>query len=359
MGITKIGPNLYFLKARCKANGDKRAQELFRGPKPDAEARYLELRALVRKERVAGTFGDLLERYREGRGEIPRGQRCIYQTLTRDLGAVPLEGLAGALEAYAKLLRGQKSPRTGKVLANSSINRHRAMVAASLTLARDKGVPGIPRLSKAIWPKLPEVARDRLLDPLEAHRLENVLEAEAPHLLPLFRFASLVPCRKSELVRMRREDLDLFNEAIRVHNGTTKNDEGSWKPIPAPLVPYFRAIPSECPWLFYRVRAGKYLPLGDFKKAWGRCLRLAGVRNFRFHDTRASAATGLADAGTPERAIMKVAGWRTNMLSTYHRSRSKNALKLVRFSVESGNPGATSGKDAGKNGDLSGERAVS
>lgn len=362
MGITKRGPNRYFIKARAKAFGeDRRRQEDFYGTKAQAEERYIEFLRELRGERLeAQAFGDFLESYKESRGgEIPRSERSIYLELERDLSAVEISQIGPALQQYAGLLRRLPSKVTGRKLSAAALNRRRAMVAAALNLAVElKRLPESP-LNAAIWPKEEEIPRDRFLPELEVRRLLNVLEAQAPHLLPITRYALRVPCRKSELVRMGREDLDLFSEAIRVHNGTTKNEEGAWKPIPPELVAYFRSIPAECPYLFYRVVGGKYLPLGDFKKAWGRALKLAGIRNFHFHDTRHISATALVDNGTPERAVMDIAGWKTNMLSTYYGSSSKKALSLVKFSRGSGNEGATFGEGGEKLGDSGIERAVS
>ena len=135
---------------------------------------------------------------------------------------------------------------------------------------------------------------------------------------------------------MRTEDLDLFRNAIRVRNGTTKNDQGCWKPVPPDMVAYFRSIPTQCPFLFYRFEKGSYRPLGDFKKAWKRCLRLAGIQGFRFHDSRHISATNLLDNGTPEQVVIAVAGWKTNMLRTYYHRSGKKSLELVRFTATGG-----------------------
>jgi len=84
---------------------------------------------------------------------------------------------------------------------------------------------------------------------------------------------------------MRREDLDLINNCIRVRNGTTKNDQGIWKPIPNNLISYFRNIPPESEYLFYRyvIKHKEYMPLGDFKTSWKRVRKLAGISDFVFH----------------------------------------------------------------------------
>jgi integrase len=72
--------------------------------------------------------------------------------------------------------------------------------------------------------------------------------------------------------------------------------------------------------------------LGDFKRAWNRCKRLAGISGLKFHDTRHISATELINNGTPEQVVMQVAGWKTNMLKNYYHRNPQKALELVRFS---------------------------
>jgi integrase len=104
------------------------------------------------------------------------------------------------------------------------------------------------------------------------------------------------------------------------------------------MMDYFRAIPLQSPWLFYREEKGEYLPLGDFRKAWKRCLKLAGISDFRVHDTRHISASRLLDNGTPEQVVMQVAGWNSNMLKTYYHRAGIKALDLVRFLFRKGTP---------------------
>ncbi len=361
MGISKLAPNLFLIKVRYKTQGeDRRIQERFTGNRFQAEERYLELKREIRGERQeAKTFGDVLRAYLEPRGALTGSQASVYKALDRDLGGVALPELEGALRRYYAILKASRSPRTGRPFSAASMNRPRTMVAAALNLAKASKVISENPLTKDVWPKAKEIPRDRFLEPIEMARLLNVVEQKAPHLLAVLRFALLVPCRKSELVNMTPADLDLFNNAIRVHNGTTKNDEGSWKPIPPVMVPYFRSIPPESPFLFFRQVKGSFRPLGDFKKAWATAKRLAGIRDLRFHDSRHVAATNMVAAGTPERAVMDVAGWKTNMLSTYWSSSSRRALALARFPSGSGNNGATSQGEQEKDGQIGTERAVS
>lgn len=327
----------YRLDVRARVGGiPKRKIETVTGSKREARERYFvllaELKAGGKTIATAKTFGDLLARYKVNRGgEIPRSESAVYKAVERDLGAVTLRALPDALESYAGLLRASPSPDSGKRLAGGSINRRRALIAATLNLAVELGIMEKSPLKKALFPKQKEVPRDRYLSLPDELNLLNTLEREAPHLLPLTRFALQCPARKAELVGMRLEDLDMVNKRIRVRNGTTKSDRGCWKPIPPDMLTYFLSLPSGCVWLFYRAENGAFHPLGDFKKAWRRCLMLAGVTDFRFHDTRHMAVTRMADRGVPERQIMEVAGWKTNMMGTYYHHGSGNVSGMIMF----------------------------
>ena len=345
LNVHKVGANQWFLNVRVRKDGKElRKRETFQGTKPQAEERYIQLKKELRygaaaaPARKAKTFGDILELYREKRPPSNFQSQGLYDKLLRDLGSIPLSMFSDRLEAYLKILGTTPSAKTGKPLSGGSINRLMQVVNAALNLAVTLSAIEKSPITRAGFQKRREVPRDRVLTPYESLRLLNMLAVEAPHLVPLVRFALQVPCRKSELVNMRLEDLDLFSEppCIRVHNGTTKNGEGCWKIVPPDMLPYFQSLHSECPYLFHRVENGVYRPLGDFKTAWKRCLRLAGIADFRFHDTRHIAVSGMIDAGTPEQVVMQAAGWKTPMFRTYYHKAGKQSLGLVRFPSGSG-----------------------
>jgi integrase len=226
------------------------------------------------------------------------------------------------------------SQRTGRKFKNGTINRFISWSKASLSFAVKFDLIQENPLSR--FDKLKETPRDVILSEIDKQRLFNVIEKEAPHLSAIVHFALQVPCRKSELVNMDVDDLDLFNNVIRIRNGETKNGAGLWKPIPPDMQNYFRSIPAGCKYLFYRQEKDSYHCLGDFKNAWKHCLKLAGISDFRFHDTRHCSASALIDNGTPEQVVMTIAGWRSNMLRTYYHREPKKTLELVRFSPNCG-----------------------
>lgn len=343
INIKKIGKNKWELHIRLRKKGckERRKQITFNGSKAKAEDLFIQNRDEMRhgaKAVVHQKFEclwEVLELYGAKNPPLPKC-KSMFDRLVSDLGDVALCTLADRLETYLKIL--QTTPVSGrqKPLSNASLNRFMQMLLAALNFAVKLDMIERNPISRLRFPKYREVARDRVLSEEEKARLQSVIAKEAPHLTQIVDFALQVPCRKTELIGMGRNDLDLINSAIRVHNGTTKNDQGLWKPIPPNMVSYFRSIPVGCPYLFYRVEKGVFLPLGDFKKAWRRCLDLAGISDFRFHDTRHISASALLDNGTPEQVVMQVAGWKSNMLKTYYHKDGKQALGLVRFNQGGG-----------------------
>jgi len=86
----------------------------------------------------------------------------------------------------------------------------------------------------------------------------------------------LVPCRKTELVSAKREQYNPFNGTIFIPD--SKADIPIHKPVPEEMKPYFKSIPADCPYLFFRLdKDGNYHSLGDFKKAWRFCLKKAQI----------------------------------------------------------------------------------
>ena len=341
--IIKQEPKKFLIKVRVRKGAeDLRRREIFYGTLAKAEDRAHEIKkGLIEGEGSILTrpkvdcFHDVLELYREKSPAFSPQHKSRFNQLKRDIGEVKLTDLSDRLELYLKMLRNSPST-TGKPLSEASINRLMQMVFAALNKAvKTEAIDKNP-ISRARFPKSKEVARDKVLTPEERQRLLNVMGREAPHLMPIFIYAMQIPCRKSELINMRREDLDMINNAIRVRNGTTKNDQGLWKPIPPDMVEYFRNIATESQYLFYREENGAYYSLGDFKKSWTRCLRLAGVTGFRFHDTRHISASDLIDKGNTEQLVMQIAGWRTNMLRTYYHRTGKQAFAQINFGSGSG-----------------------
>jgi integrase len=345
--IRNLDTNLWHLTVKVYCPKEVKKRETFSGTKSEAHDRGFEiLKELKNGSSVppptynAKTFGDILGIYKSKSRSFSVPHQSRFNQLLKALGDVPLSMFPERLEAYLKL-RSETPSRIKKGLSDASINRLTQLVMAAFNKAVEIEILDKNPISRARFPKYKETPRDVIISKKDLARLLDIIAIEASHLEAIVRYNFQVPCRKSELINMRMEDLDLINNAIRVRNGKTKNDAGIWKPIPPDMVGYFRSIPPGCPYLFYRFEKGVYKPLGDFKTAWKRCLRLAGLPDLHFHDGRHTSASNLVDNGTPDRVVMQVAGWRTDMLRIYYNRSGKQSFGLLKFSESCGGPQPT------------------
>ncbi|HEX2955792.1 MAG TPA: site-specific integrase [Chitinispirillaceae bacterium] len=253
--------------------------------------------------------------------------------LNKELGTVILPDFAGVFDAFITAYR--KTPtihRKGRSAA--SPNRFIEIAQAAFNYAVKAELLDKNPITKHRFPKGEEKPRDRYLSDVERIRLLSAIREHRPYLIPFIEYNLAVPCRKSELVQAKREHYNPFANTILIPD--SKADIPINKPVPPSMKEYFRNIPLDCPYLFYRQdREGKFHPLGDFKREWKFCLKQAGIVDTRIHDLRHISATELYSNGIPEREIMDIAGWKTPMLSTYrHKNSLKTAQKINRFFEE-------------------------
>lgn len=325
MSIKRIDENRWKVVARVRReNRIIHRQITFQGSLEKAHERLNELKRAILMEQSSlklrvKTFSQALEYYRAHKNVYH--SRFLFDILNKDLGAIELNNIYEPFDKYIQKCRLDFSP--------ASCNRRREWVVAILNMSVRMG--WIDKNPLRYYPKLKEIPRDRVLSQEERKRFEGAIEVQAPFLLPVFQYALQVPCRRSELVNMKKADLDLINNTIRVRNGHTKNGAGIYKPIPPSLFTYFRCLPTGTDYLFYRIVKGKYVSLGSFQKAWNRCLKAAKMTDFRLHDTRHISATHLLNIGNPARTVMQVAGWKSDMLSVYYHRDSLQAVKDIKF----------------------------
>jgi integrase len=341
MSIKQIGADQFFLDVRVFKDGKQyRQRETFNGCRKNADTRYWTLKKDLQEtaektgslKATVNTFADIIDFYLDRKKTFLsqfEKLKYIFDALRNDLGNTPINELAVKFDKYLRLIRRDNSGRYGRPISDSTYNRYIGYAKIVCNFAVKFEL--IERNPLNRFTKIQEVGRDRILSEEEKIRLFNTLAMAAPHLRPAVEFAMMVPIRKGELVHLKKDSLDLINNVIRLRNGTTKNNRGTFIPIPPDMVQYFRAIPAESEYLFYRQEGGRYFSLGDFKRAWKRVKKLAGIGDFHFHDLRHISATELIDAGTPERVVREIANWKTDMLNRYYHLSSKKVLESVQF----------------------------
>jgi integrase len=345
MGINKIGRGIWRIDVHVDSKG-RVQRTLHDATKEQAETLYWQLkqellnsnnpeRSLIIKPDVR-TFGEILDFYVNRKGEGRTG--FLFERMRSELGGIPIELLGERFDRFLQILKEQRAKRTGRKISNSTINRYIAYAKAVCNLACKFELIDKNPINR--FTRCSETPRDRVLSEIEIRNLFNILESESRlrYLIPAVRFAFQVPIRRSELVSLKKDSLDLINNVIRLRNGTTKNRRGTFIPIPPDMIEYFRKIPAETDYLFYRYvkRSNTYYSIGDFHRGWMSALDLAGIDDFHFHDLRHISATNLVDCGTPERVVREIANWKTDMLNRYYHMTDKKIMQSVRFPASFG-----------------------
>jgi len=136
-------------------------------------------------------------------------------------------------------------------------------------------------------------------------------------------FAYLTGWRMGEILPLQWRQVDFKARTVRLEPGTTKNDEGRTFPFatfPAlatllerqreRTVAIEKATERIITWVFHR--DGK--PIRDFRGAWHKACKAAGLAGAWLHDFRRTAVRNLERAGVPRSVAMKLTGHKTESI---------------------------------------------
>jgi len=337
MSIEQIGTDRFFLDVRFYKGGKQfRHRETFAGCRKNADRRYWTLMEDLQAKAQNGlssfsyttTFEHIIEYYLEHSNVDLRSLHYL-KTLMSDLGNIEISEMRAHFDRYLLLLKKTKSKNTGRLLTNNTINRYIGWAKAAFNCAVRAGMAEKNPLQ--YFQKLPTRPRDRMLTEDEKEKLLKVVKTASPHIYPIVLFSMLVPCRCGELLALKRSDYNMISNTIHIPAEITKMKRPCIKPVPDCCKEYFRSIPVESPYLFFRREGGKYCSLGNFRKSFKRCLKLAGIENYRFHDQRRGAYTDLLLKGNAPHIVMQVSGHATDMSKVYFGRNEMNAAKSIDF----------------------------
>jgi integrase len=197
--------------------------------------------------------------------------------------------------------------RLGQGRAPATVNRECETLRQALRLAEDRG-----ELLRAI--RLPHLKTENTRRGFfERAEFERVCQFLPWHIAEAARFAYLTGWRKSEVLPLRWDQVDIERGEIRLHR--SKTGRPRTVPIAGELSGViercaasrrFRAggVEIESAFLFHRYGRG----VKDIAKPWTRACRLAKVPGRLFHDLRRTAARNLIVAGVPQSVAMEITG---------------------------------------------------
>jgi len=190
----------------------------------------------------------------------------------------------------------------------ATVNRYISILKHMFTKARDWEMVNHETYEKVRSVKpLPENnSRLRFLTKEECAALIDACE---PHLKPIVRLALNTGMRKSEILNLRWDQVDLQHGFILLDK--TKNGERREIPINSTvrhtLSKMIRRL--DIPYVFFNPRSGK--PYKDIRMAFHTALRRARIKDFRFHDLRHTFASHLVMAGVDIRTVQELLGHKT------------------------------------------------
>jgi len=272
------------------------------------------------------TFGECLNRYSESNGTSWEEYRKT--DLMDHVGAVPLPNLPDEFDRFIELTKVSPTSR-GEPPRPASVNKLIVLAKAATRFCYRLGL--IDRDPLRSYKKLDEMnERESVISDLEFHTLLKALPLD---LQPIVRFAYRIPTRFGELIKLQNQKKNIKKGMLEFKPETTKTKKGRMVAIPSELLSYFKNIPENCEWAFYRVKHNGstpvYLPMVKFQKAWKRACTAAEMEDFRFHDLRRVAASNLARQGVSESIIKKLGGWRTDIFFKRYRSIDDDELKFA------------------------------
>lgn len=247
---------------------------------------------------------DFLRDYRVNAKDVEFAERC-WKHLK------PFFGQMRAVRVTTDHINRYILHRRSEGAANATINRELAALKRMFNMAARSTPPKVLRA-----PSFPQRLKESAPRAgfLEDEQYRKLVEQNPPlWLRAMLAVAYSFGFRKNELLWMRVRQVDFLDRTLRLEPGTTKNGEGRI----APMTEEVYRLLSECvrgkgpnDFLFSRANGE---PVRNFRGAWTKLTKTAGLPGLLFHDLRRSSVRNMVRRGVPERVAMAISG---------HKSRS-------------------------------------
>jgi len=271
------------------------------------------------------TFGDLLERYLfEGKHATKKDKRNIEYRV----GSIRKDIIADT-----NLLRlstrhiAEYRDRKLKVWSPTTFNKHKSLISIIIDVAmNDWGIYLPHNPCKLVKREKEPNPRNRILVNGEYKRLIDACAlSKSKYLKPMVQFSIETAVRQGELLRIRYEDINFNKRTLFIPE--TKNGEARTIPLSEKALLILASIPRQFD--------GKLFPMSrdSLKVPWNDALRVAVIKNFRWHDLRRHACSRLFEKGLSVPEVQLFSGHKDPriLLNTYTKlSPEKVAIKLMK-----------------------------
>lgn len=282
------------------------------------------------------TVSDLIDRFVEVC--IPKHPKYYpkkVQQLERwkkEIGSIYLSDLSPAhlsqvRDKMLNELTAKKLPRSP-----STVNRYLAAFSKALSVAVKEWewIEENPAL-KISKPKEAR-GRDRYLSLDEQARLLEACKSSVnSYLYPIVSIALLTGMRYGEIVKLHWKDINFEMRHITLQE--TKNGDRRIIPLTDKVVDILKGISSfgsaSLGPIFVSQKLSSTKNPISIRKSFARALKIAGIRSFRFHDLRHTAASYLAMNGATQGELMAILGHRSPQMTRRYAHYSQEHLKKL------------------------------
>jgi len=209
-----------------------------------------------------------------------------------------------AIEITTAKIKEYITDRLNSGMANGTINRELAALKRMLKLGAEETPPKVDRVPHI--PMLKEAPPRKGF--FEREDYLEILKKLPSEIRGIVTFGYCTGCRKSEILGLTWERVDLKERTVRFEAGDTKNSEARTIYLDDELLKLLRLQnlrrKKGCKYVFHR--EGK--KIRDFRGAWKKACKDGRVEGKLFHDLRRTGVRDMIRAGIPQVVAMKISG---------------------------------------------------
>jgi integrase len=311
--MTRIGGKMSRLTlGRYPAMGLSKARQSARS-KLEEIARGTDPRATRPAPRRPDTVRNVIEEFMTRHAKANRSWREVERIFNHDV--IPVWGnrpIAAITRRDVLDLLDSIVDRGSPIMANRTLANVRKLF--NWAISRDI-IEASP--CTKVTPPGPAVSRDRVLTDDEIAAIWRASEGLGYPFGTFVQVLLLTAQRRDEVASMRHDDVDLAAAVWTIPREMTKGDRAHEVPLAPRAVALIGKPPTvvaetASPFMF--TTTGR-TPISGFSKAKATLDRLSGVTNWRLHDLRRTAATGMARLGIAPHVVEKVLNHQSGVIS--------------------------------------------
>ncbi|AZG10830.1 site-specific integrase [Pigmentiphaga sp. H8] len=267
------------------------------------------------------------------------GDRPLSKITSDDIGRYKAQRLQEVVQAGGDQRSKDRKPRTeGRTTSPGTVNRELATLSHLFSIATEQGWITTAR------PKIEKInAGGRRIVYLTVPQARKFLDAakdsDNPQLYPFVLIAVSTSMRKGEILRIRKEHIDLDRRMIFIPKAKAGARE---QPITAALTAFLRtyleqSVPSDTPWLFPSPRGSKSGHTVAIEKPFRESVARAGLdpRQVVRHTLRHTAVSHLVQAGVDLPTVQRVSGHKTLAMVAHYAHQDGDHIQSAMDKLES------------------------